>query len=362
MGLIRFVLPLAFIFTQFAEAQTIKDSIYSYSQHVHSSYKESLRRAEHLKIAIRSFIAEPSVMSHFIAKEAWKFAREPYGQTEVFRFYNGPIDSDEGPEGQLNSWPLDESYIDYVSTAPTAGIIGNVENYPEITKELLVSLNQFDGEKNVSTGYHAIEFLLWGQDLYVNGSGKRSHLDYVNAPHADRRAAYLYAATEILVDDLAWLEKQWRPETQNYRNDFENMDQSAALKNILSGLIYMAGDELAGERMYVAYDSQGQEDEHSCFSDMTSMDIIWNFEGIENVLKATKILDVPEIKGTSLAIRISERLVKIKSLLFSIPFPFDWAITNEKGRETILASVEELEALAADLAEASTLLKAQVDY
>lgn len=357
---ILWVLTLAISQTVFA--QTINDSIQKYSEHVHTSYAETLSRGEALKEALHQFTTTPSVMTQFAAKEAWKYAREAYGQTEAFRFYNGPIDRDGGPEGLLNSWPLDEAYIDYTKDGAQSGIIGNTAEFPEITKDLLISLNELDGEKNISTGYHAIEFLLWGQDFYVDGPGQRSYLDYVNAPNAQRRAQYLNIVADLLVDDLSVLESEWRADQNNYRQEFTSLKDTAALKKILSGAIFMAGDELSGERMYVAYDSQGQEDEHSCFSDMTHMDIQWNYWGVENVVNASGILELPQVKNTAVAARVKNRMSSIHSLLTTIPAPFDQAITNDAGRDIILHSVEELEELAKDLVEVSILLNAKVDY
>lgn len=354
-------MTLALSSTQ-AFSQTVKASIQNYSSHVHASYADTLERAKLLQTAVHQFTADPSVMTQTVAKEAWKHAREAYGQTEVFRFYNGPIDQDGGPEGSLNAWPLDESYIDYVEGAPGAGIINNVAQYPEINIDLLISLNELDGEKNVSTGYHAVEFLLWGQDFYTDGPGQRSYTDYTTAANADRRAHYLNTVADIIVDDLTQLEYQWRPNENNYRAEFETFEDTVALKKILQGIVFMAGDELSGERMYVAYDTQGQEDEHSCFSDMTHMDIQWNYWGVENVIRATGLLELPEVKGTALAKGIEQRLSSIRAQLAGIQVPFDQAIANEEGRAQILSSVEELEALARDLTTASKLLNARVDY
>ena len=350
------------LFSQLSFAQTLEDSIENYNNLVHSSYAETLHRAKLLKTAINNFTTTPSVMTQEVAKEAWKYAREAYGPTEVFRFYNGPIDRDGGPEGVLNSWPLDEGYIDYTLGAPNAGIIANTNEFPEITKDILLSLNELDGEKNISTGYHAIEFLLWGQDFFVDGPGQRSYLDYVNAPNAARRAEYLNTIADILVDDLSGLESEWRPNQDNFRKEFSALKPTTALKKLLSGIIFMAGDELSGERMYVAYDSQGQEDEHSCFSDMTHMDIQWNYWGVENVIRATGILNLPEVQGKPVAKRIANRMVSLHALLATIPVPFDQAISNEEGRAIILNSVEELETIAKDLVEVSVLLNAKVDY
>ena len=339
-------------------------SISSYSELVYSTYSDALNKAIILQSDIKSFVANPSVMTMEVAKNSWKIARAPYGQSEVFRFYNGPIDRDGGPEGLLNAWPLDEAYIDYVVGAPQAGIINNVTEFPEITKELLESLNELDGEKNISTGYHAIEFLLWGQDLNEFGPGMRSYTDYVlgSSPNAFRRSAYLLNAVDLLVEHLESLVTEWAPNQDNFRKSFESQEQNTTLKNILSGIIYMSGDELSGERMYVAYETQGQEDEHSCFSDMTHMDIQWNFWGVENVMRETGLLELAPLKNTELANTIKDRMGKIHNMLADLPAPFDQAIISPVARPQILASIEEMEELAKDLVKASELLNAKVDF
>ena len=85
------------------------------------------------------------------------------------------------PEGQLNAWPLDENMIDY--TSDTNGKIAgakNIINTPTkftpvgdepqevdtsiINTATISALNENGGDANVATGYHAVEFLLWGQD------------------------------------------------------------------------------------------------------------------------------------------------------------------------------------------------------
>lgn len=343
-------------------SQSITSAVEKYSNHVHQSYAETLKQAHVLRASLYMFTQTPSVLTHEMAKAAWIAARAPYGKTEAFRFYNGPIDRDNGPEGLLNSWPLDEAYIDYVVGAPNSGIINNTSDFPEITEDLLISLNELDGEKNISTGYHAIEFLLWGQDLFVDGPGMRSYTDYLDAPNAHRRSQYLRIAADILVDQLSGLEQEWRAGQNNFRQEFLAQKSSDALKKILSGAIFMAGDELSGERMYVAYDTQGQEDEHSCFSDMTHMDIQWNYQGVAEVILQTGILDLDEVRDTPTAEYIRERLTSLPLLLASIPVPFDQAIAHEEGRAVILKSVEELEALALDLVELAGLLGINIDY
>uniref|UniRef100_UPI003565E8B1 imelysin family protein n=1 Tax=Halobacteriovorax sp. TaxID=2020862 RepID=UPI003565E8B1 len=288
-----------------------------YADHVLEMYTESLERAIQLDSDLKTFVESPNLFNHVTAKLSWINAREVYGQTEAFRFYSGPIDSDEGPEGLLNAWPLDENYIDYVVGAPNAGIINNTQEYPSITKELLISLNENDGEKNISTGYHAIEFLLWGQDLYKLGAGRRGHEDYVvgSVANAQRRGEYLLVVSELLIKDLNYLVSAWsKGNPSNYRAEFLALPSEKSLQNIFKGIVFMSGDELSGERMYVAYDTRGQEDEHSCFSDMTHKDIEWNFQGVVNVINATGLLSLPEMNQTALSLNIEKRSNEILEL------------------------------------------------
>ena len=135
-------------------------------------------------------MAAPSQATLDAARKSWLAAREFYGQTEAFRFYGGPIDGDNGPEGRMNGWPMDESYVDYVEGKPNAGFINNPKF--KLSKASLAKANEHGGEENISTGWHAIEFLLWGQDLSETGPGDRPFDDYVKGKgrNAERRAQY----------------------------------------------------------------------------------------------------------------------------------------------------------------------------
>jgi putative iron-regulated protein len=171
-----------------AQAATAPAVAKHYAQLVQASYEDTLAGALTLQKAVQSFLAAPSDENLKAARKAWLDAREFYGQTEAFRFYGGPIDDKNGPEGRINAWPMDESYVDYVKDAPNAGIINNRKAV--IGKKQLASLNERNGEENIATGWHAIEFLLWGQDLSTTGPGNRSFEDFVDGkkPNADRAA------------------------------------------------------------------------------------------------------------------------------------------------------------------------------
>ena len=160
----------------------------TYADLVFAATPPTHRSATELQAAIDAFVAAPDRRHARRGQGGVADARDVYGPTEVFRFYDGPIDDpDDGPEGQINAWPMDEAYVDYVEDDPEAGIINDAEGVPEITTDVIVAANEEGGETNISTGWHAIEFLLWGQDLSEDGPGARPVTDYTTV--ADRRAA-----------------------------------------------------------------------------------------------------------------------------------------------------------------------------
>ena len=345
-----------------------QDVLQHYSSLVYANYSDSIAAAKQMQQAIDAFIANPSQATQDAARKAWLNAREFYGQTEAFRFYDGPIDNEDGPEGQINAWPMDESYVDYVVGDEKAGLINNRSE--AITKERLAELNEHDGEENISTGWHAIEFMLWGQDLNDNGPGARPFTDFIDgkAPNADRRRQYLQVVTELLLEDLQSVADQWKPGVKdNFRAEFEKGGE-ASLRKIFVGLGSLSRGELAGERLEVAMASRDQEDEHSCFSDNTHRDAVANAQGIQNVwLGSYKRLDGSELKGPGLrdcvaahdkavAEKTTLQIAKSVAAANAIPAPFDQAIQGARdstARAKIQTTIDALTQQSKDLVEAA---------
>ncbi len=325
----------------------------SYADVVFSSYADVTTAAEALRAAIDAFVAAPTDASLAAAKQAWLDGRLLYGPTEAFRFYDGPIDNPEdGPEGQINAWPLDESYIDYVEGDAEAGIVNDVAGVPEITTDVLVAANEEGGETNISTGWHAIEFLLWGQDLSADGPGARPVTDYTTAPNADRRGTYLSLLAQLLVDDLTGVRDQWDPATGEYREELL-ADPDQAIANIFRSMSALSQGELAGERIAVAYDTKDQEDEHSCFSDNTTMDIAGNAAGVRMIYLNERL----DVDGPSLSDAVREVAPEADAALRELldanvdraddlEAPFDQLILGDDdapGRVALLELIEGLQ-------------------
>lgn len=335
------------------------EAVATYAEGVHASYAASLTSATAMDEAIDAFLADPDEETLRAAKEAWLTARDDYGLTEAFRFYGGPIDDEEdGPEGLINAWPMDEAYVDYVEGDPEAGIVNDPDTYPTIDAALLTELNEAGGETNISTGWHAIEFLLWGQDLRDDGAGERPVSDYVDAPNADRRGLYLATVSDLLLEHLQSLVDAWAPDTEgNYRAEFLALDAGAAMTNIITGIGELSRGELAGERMNVAYTERSQEDEHSCFSDNTTADIVANALGIQMVLtgdypgdvEGPGVLDAIAAVDEDLAAQLESEVAASVAAVEAIPAPFDQHLRDgvpdsDPGRASVLTGIEALEA------------------
>lgn len=363
---------------QSANVESLKqEALNTYANIVFASYEDSYNLAVELQQKLDEFVANPSADTQQAAKDVWLAAREPYGQTETYRFYGGPIDDEDGPEGLLNAWPLDEAYIDYVEGDENAGIINNPEQFPTIDKALLVSLNEVGAEENISTGYHAIEFLLWGQDLSSDGSGDRPYTDYVaggTAQNQERRGQFLLAAAEQLVDNLAEMKDAWDPSgADNYRAEFLAQNPNDGLQKMFTGMGVLSKSELAGERIFTAYDNQDQEDEHSCFSDNTHRDIITNAQGIRNVyLGHYKRTDGSTVSGASLADVLAQTNPKLNDEMLAlldagiaqvnaIHTPFDQAIVLADARPGVLEAVNALQDQGDKLAEVAKALNITIN-
>ena len=366
-----------------------------------ANYGDTLKDAKSLKTAIDTFAKDPSEENLENTKKAWLKARESYGQTEAFRLSNGPIDAEDGwiaetygsLEGQINAWPLDENMIDYTIDAKGEKTSGNIidtegsfnpggeestaVDVTNITVDAIASLNENGGDANVASGYHAFEFLLWGQDqdysnflkdAITNGAlqaGNRPLSDFTSDKNAKRRLAYLQVASEKIINDLELVSSAWEKNVDGTKglyqaalknqlkgeNASKNIDSKEALKQIIAGLGVFIKSELANERIAVAVLTPSEEDEHSCFSDNTHRDITNNYLGFKNILTATyngkkygkSLLDALDKETKT---RIEKQMASIEAKIKSInevantKEHFDYQIRDESPQSKVIVKLK----------------------
>ncbi len=306
------------------EAVETKAVLKTYADIAHAGYSDSLTTAKTLKATIEKLLAKPTKETLAVARTAWLAARVPYQQTEVYRFGNKIVDD---WEGRVNAWPLDEGLIDYVAgnygtdsdenvlyaanviANKTIKVAGKTIDARTISPALLSkTLHEAEGiEANVAIGYHAIEFLLWGQDVNGTkaGAGSRPASDFdtnnCEVKNCGRRAQYLRASIDLLLTDLTWMVTQWDPKGAA-RAAVMAGDGSKGVTAIITGMGSLSYGELAGERMKLGLLLHDPEEEHDCFSDNTHNSHYFDALGIQNVyLGRYKRIDGSIVKGPGLA-------------------------------------------------------------
>jgi putative iron-regulated protein len=315
-------LALCTALTAPALAATPDEVAKTYADIAHAGYEDSLTTAKTLQLAVAYLVATPSEQTLQAARDAWLAARVPYQQTEAFRFGNPIVDD---WEGRVNAWPLDEGLIDYTSAeygneenalaalnviaTPKFTLSGTEIDATTITPDLISgTLHEADGiEANVASGYHAIEFLLWGQDLNGTGpgAGARPYTDYLPGDgctngNCDRRAAYLQAATDLLVADLAEMTGNWAE--GGPARTAVTADPQVGILAALTGMGSLSYGELAGERIKLGLMLNDPEEEHDCFSDNTHNSHYYDGLGIRNVyLGSYTRVDGSVVEGPSVS-------------------------------------------------------------
>jgi putative iron-regulated protein len=316
----------ALSFTGAAQAEMKLDQskvVGTYSDIAEAIFEDSLLSAQALSSTIDHLIANPSQASLNATRAAWVAARAPYQQSEVYRFGNALVDE---WEGKVNAWPLDEGLIDYVDSSygkqsddnklytvniianPMLTVNGKKVDATKITPAFLAdTLHEAEEvEANVATGYHAIEFLLWGQDLNGTGpgAGNRPYTDFdvknCTGGNCDRRGEYLTSVTDLLITDLKEMLAMWGP--KGAARTGLAADPAAGVSTILTGMGSLSYGELAGERMKLGLMLKDPEEEHDCFSDNTHNSHYFDQIGIRNVYTGHyRRLDGSVVSGPSVS-------------------------------------------------------------
>lgn len=326
-------------FAQTAWSATAADVIHHYGDIAEAKYADSLTTAKALKVKINALLANPTAETLNAARQAWLDSRVPYQQTEAYRFGNAIVDD---WEGKVNAWPLDEGLIDYVDNNTygeesdenalyTANVIANktlkvgnqTVDASKITPELLgETLHEADEvEANVATGYHAIEFLLWGQDLNGTdqGAGNRPASDFsltdCTGGNCDRRRDYLTAATDLLITDLQEMANAWK-DGGAARKELAAKGEQGGLATILTGMGSLSYGELAGERTKLGLMLHDPEEEHDCFSDNTHNSHYFDAKSIKNVyLGEYTRVDGTKLTGPSVSSLVAKKAPSVDKQL-----------------------------------------------
>lgn len=322
----------------------------AYGAVVEEKYVVARDAAVAMQDAIDALLAEPTDATLGAAREAWITARAAYMPTEAFLFYAGPVDGVGGPVKRLNAFPIDPAFIDYVADDANAGLV----NDPAITmnRQTIVRLDQVEELTDVTTGWHAIEFVLWGEDASATGPGARPVADFVAGQgNNDRRRDYLTIITQLLVNDLTSLVAAWTPGTNNYRGALLAMDQRNAIGRAFNGMAVLAGYEVGLKRIGTPL-RRGEAFEQSRFSDNTTADNIGNLAGVRDVYfgNATGVAGAGfDVLVASVDPALNDRIVAglaaAEAAVAALDVPFEAILATSAGSPERLSATAAVEAL-----------------
>ncbi len=344
-----------------------------YARMVFANYEDAARAVSILDTTVDALLQAPSTASLNVAQNGWRDARRPYLQTEVYRFYGGPIDGGDAPPlDAIAGWPAEPTVIDYTTSSPDGGLV-NDRSVP-LEAEALRGLQREDD--GVVLGYFAIEYLLHGEDRDTANSGIRPASDFIqdgSVPdtNQDRRAAYLETAVDALEADLNTLSDAWAPDREdNYRSEFEGLTPRQALRRILTGMTVLTGRELVEQRLEPALRTGEDDRELARFSDNTEQELGLSLGGVSNLWRGRyvrtdgRFVDgvglraVVEAVDPELAAQVDSSLDTARSAADALLDPFDNEVRaeNEPGRARVQALVDALRTLELDLREVGRLL------
>lgn len=335
----------------------------AYADQAYASYSAALISSEAFALAVDELIAEPSAARLEAARTVWLATREPSGGLAVLLSCPAAMTP---WRARVHAWPIDERVIDYVEGAPASGIINDVAGVPIVDAPTLLALHQRGAPEHVTVGEHAIEFVLWGQDLDPAGPGARPHGDFrigptATARNAMRRGAYLRAATAQWLADLRLMRESWRPSIANMRAEFE-AEPPVALACVLRGAHAFVRGELLDRSLRAAYLTQDQQHEPARFSDATLRELAANAAGLATIMRgqgatAPSVMRYLMAHGAQqVAAQLDAAMVATEQALFAIPAPFDRAIVEPAARPYVKAAIDALEAEAAVLTDVALTL------
>jgi putative iron-regulated protein len=225
---------------------------------------------------LASFMYHPNPMSQAEIQQSWRLAYNSFLRSLIFSYLpiQDPPDWQSQRIGyshllaQLDSWPIEGGYIDYIQGYPFSGIVNDLTL--DIDEDSIRSQHGFTDPSNASLGYHALEFMLWGNDgkrsardffpqentapIPINddvvttqflddsskesleGSAHGNILIQTEAPEIklqnhNRRRQYTQLLIELLQKDLHRIQRRWEPSSGYYAQLLQQSDSKKTLRS-----------------------------------------------------------------------------------------------------------------------------------
>jgi putative iron-regulated protein len=221
------------------------------------------------------FLAHPTQQLLLELRDRWNTAHQAYLACQLYQmlaFSRSGQKQLELTKQRVNAWPIQGGYIDYLPGYQFTGIIN--DSTLAITLDNLLSQHQFSDLSDVSVGFHALEFLLWGEGFDrpasdFQASDSQLSEQGIELDANNRRRTYFELLTSHIIAELDGLSQRWERQTTTNGTYLDELPPGAQLSFLLTSSYRVLNDYLLERLISPFRGGDGYEVNESPYSKTT---------------------------------------------------------------------------------------------
>ena len=278
-----------------------KEIALEYVQQIDTDFKQAGIEIEKFQSSIATLTDQTNIENLNLSKQAWLNAHSAYELTTLHRYYATQLMGEQDSlalmqlQYQINHWPIVPGYIDYVDGYPDSGIVHDI-NVNLDADSLREQHGSFDVSE-VTLGFHAIEFLLWGYDAdsvarpatdfdaVLELTPKEIESGYtLEQLSNNRRRLFLTVVADTLVKDFLAVQSLWLAEKPSISQRIESISGTELIVILADSMSAMLTQELLQRSLYPMLNGDFVESAQSPYSRSTQNAVSSQLSGLERLL------------------------------------------------------------------------------
>ena len=293
--------PSAFELLNPELSASAKEIALEYMRQIDTDFKQAGIEIEKFQSSIATLTDQTNIENLNLSKQAWLNAHSAYELTTLHRYYATQLMGEQDSlvlmqlQYQINHWPIVPGYIDYVDGYPDSGIVHDI-NVNLNADSLREQHGSFDVSE-VTLGFHAIEFLLWGYDAdsvarpatdfdaVLELTPKEIESGYtLEQLSNNRRRLFLSVVVDTLVKDFLALQSLWLAEEPSISQRIESISGTELIVILADSMSAMLTQELLQRSLYPMLNGDFVESVQSPYSRSTQNAVSSQLSGLERLL------------------------------------------------------------------------------
>ena len=293
--------PSAFELLNPELSASAKEIALEYVQQIDTDFKQAGIEIEKFQSSIATLTDQTNIENLNLSKQAWLNAHSAYELTTLHRYYATQLMGEQDSlalmqlQYQINHWPIVPGYIDYVDGYPDSGIVHDI-NVNLDADSLREQHGSFDVSE-VTLGFHAIEFLLWGYDAdsvarpatdfdaVLELTPKEIESGYtLEQLSNNRRRLFLTVVADTLVKDFLAVQSLWLDEKPSISQRIESISGTELIVILADSMSAMLTQELLLRSLYPMLNGDFVESVQSPYSRSTQNAVSSQLSGLERLL------------------------------------------------------------------------------